>query len=61
MGNKQFLTIKDCMARHSKSYGTIATLFKKEGSPAVRVGQEWQVDIDKWDQYLLKLAEDDKG
>lgn len=59
--DKQFLTIKDCMKRHGKSYDTIATLFKKKGSPAVRVGHEWQVDINNWDQYLLKLAEDDKG
>lgn len=55
------LTIKDCMARHNKSYDTIAALFKCKGSPAFRVGREWQVDAVKWDAYLLKLAEESKG
>lgn len=59
--DKQILTIKDCMARHNKSYSTIAALFKRKGSPAFRVGHEWQVDEIKWDEYLLKLADDDKG
>lgn len=58
---KQMLTIKDCMARHGKSYDTIAALFKRKGSPAFRIGWEWQVDVDKWDRYLLKLAEESKG
>ncbi len=49
------------MARHNKSYSTIAALFKRKGSPAFRVGHEWQVDVNKWDEYLLKLADDDKG
>lgn len=59
--DKNFLTIKDCMIRHNKSYGVIAALFKKKGSPAFRVGREWQVDVEKWDQYLIKQAEEDKG
>lgn len=59
--NQQILTIKDCMARHGKSYDVIAALFKRKGSPAFRVGREWQVDIDRWDQYLTKLADANKG
>ncbi len=55
MGDGQILTIKDCMVRHNKSYDTIAALFKRKGSPAFRVGREWQVDVIKWDAYLLKL------
>ena len=61
MSGKQFLSIKDCVARHEISHNTIETLFKRKGSPAIRVGRKWQVDIEKWDQYLLKLAEDSKG
>lgn len=61
MERKQILTIKDCMSRHNKSYDTIASLFKRKSSPAFRVGREWQVDIVKWDAYLLKLAEEGKG
>ena len=61
MGDGQILTIKDCMVRHNKSYDTIAALFKGKGSPAFRVGREWQVDVIKWDAYLLKLAEEAKG
>ncbi|WP_178313253.1 hypothetical protein [Lacrimispora sp. 210928-DFI.3.58] len=57
----ELLTIKKCMARHNKSYDTIIKLFRRKGSPAYRVGREWQVDQDKWDAYLLKLAETDKG
>lgn len=57
----EILTIKNCMLRHDKSYDTIAALFKHKGSPAFRVGREWQVCADKWDEYLLKLAEKDKG
>lgn len=61
MREQQMLTIKDCMARHNKSYGAIAALFKRKGSPAFRVGREWQVDVVKWDSYLLELSEEDKG
>ena len=61
MGDGQILTIKDCMVRHNKSYDTIAALFKRKGSPAFRVGREWQGDVIKWDAYLLKLAEEAKG
>lgn len=61
MEGKQVLTIKDCMARHDKSYDTIAALFKRRGSPAYRVGREWQVDARKWDAYLLETAERDKS
>ncbi|MEG0369744.1 MAG: hypothetical protein RR593_07050 [Hungatella sp.] len=61
MKEQQILTIKDCMSRHDKSYDTIAALFKRKGSPAFRVGREWQVKTDKWDAYLLKLAETDKS
>jgi len=61
MLDKQFLTIKDCVERHGISHNTIESLFKRKGSPAIRVGRKWQVDIEKWDQYLLKLADVDKG
>ncbi|MBE5987116.1 hypothetical protein [Lacrimispora defluvii] len=61
MADKQFLTIKDCVERHGISHNTIEALFKRKGSPAIRVGRKWQVDIEKWDQYLLKLADADKG
>lgn len=61
MLNKQFLTIKDCVERHGISHNTIEALFKRKGSPAIRVGRKWQVDIQKWDEYLLKLADADKG
>lgn len=61
MPDKQILTIKDCMELHGKSYDTVAAEFKKKGSPAFRVGQEWQVEKDKWFPYLIKLAEADKG
>lgn len=59
--DKQFLTIKDCIARHGVSHNTIRNLFRRKDSPAVRVGREWQVDVDKWDQYLLKMADEGKG
>lgn len=58
---QHILTIRDCMTRHKKSYDTIAALFKRKGSPAYRVGREWQVEESKWDAYLLELAEGDKG
>lgn len=61
MLEKQFLSIKDCIARHSVSHNTIEALFKRKGSPAIRVGRKWQVDVEKWDQYLLKLADEGKG
>ncbi|MFW6680629.1 hypothetical protein ACOAOT_23690 [Lacrimispora sp. AGF001] len=61
MEKKQILTIKDCMSRHGKSYDVIAALFKRKGSPAFRVGREWQVDAERWEQYLMKLADSDKG
>lgn len=61
MSDKQFLTIKDCIARHDVSHNTIEALFKRKGSPAIRVGRLWQVNIEKWDQYLLKLADEGKG
>ena len=61
MPDKQFLSIKDCIARHDVSHNTIESLFKRKGSPAIRVGRKWQVDIEKWDQYLLKLADEGKG
>lgn len=57
----EVLTIKSCMIRHNKSYDTIAALFKRKGSPAFRVGKEWQVYADKWDEYLFQMAEKDKG
>lgn len=57
----EVLTIKKCMERHSKSRDTITALFKRKGSPAYRVGREWQVYADKWDAYLLKEAEKEKG
>ena len=55
------LTIKGCMERHNKSYDTIIKLFRRKDSPAFRCGREWQVDENKWDEFLLKLAEKDKG
>ena len=61
MSDKQFLTIKDCVERHGISHNTIESLFKRKESPAIRVGRKWQVDIQKWDEYLLKLADADKG
>ncbi|MBS5955356.1 MAG: hypothetical protein KIC73_00435 [Clostridiales bacterium] len=61
MVDKQFLTIKDCVERHGISHNTIEALFKRKGSPAIRIGRKWQVDIQKWDEYLLKLADADKG
>lgn len=61
MSDKQFLTIKDCVERHGISHNTIEALFKRKGSPAIRVGRRWQVDVNKWDQYLLKLADESKG
>lgn len=61
MEKKEILTIKDCMSRHGKSYDVIAALFKRKGSPAFRVGREWQVNTEKWEQYLTDLAAADKG
>lgn len=61
MAEQEILTIKDCMSRHNKSYDTIASLFKRKGSPAFRVGREWQVKADKWDAYLMKLSDGDKS
>lgn len=57
----QQLTIQDCMERHHKSYNTIINLFRKRGSPAYRVGREWQVDEEKWNAYLMKLSEASKS
>lgn len=57
----EILTIHDCMVRHNKSYNTISALFKRKGSPAFRVGREWQVNVNKWDSYLFNLAEQDKS
>lgn len=61
VSDKQFLSIKECVERHGISHNTIEALFKRKGSPAIRVGRKWQVDIQKWDEYLLKLADADKG
>lgn len=61
MEESQILTIRACMDRHNKSYDTVAALFKRKGSPAFRVGREWQVYLKDWDKYLLKLADEDKG
>lgn len=61
VSDRQFLSIKECVERHGISHNTIEALFKRKGSPAIRVGRKWQVDVDKWDQYLLKLADEGKG
>lgn len=49
------------MELHNKSYPTISALFKRKGSQVFRVGREWQVDSEKWEQYLAKIASADKS
>lgn len=40
---------------------TVLQLFKSHGSPAFKIGKDWRVDPDKFEEFLIKKSEQFKG
>lgn len=55
------LSIADCMKRHNMSRDTITREFRKKGSPAYKIGIQWQVEEEEWIAFLKKESEKFKG
>lgn len=58
------LTTEEIMQRFNISKPTAIQLFRTKGSPAFKVGTgrgHWRVDPVKFEQFLIKKSEDQKG